>query len=105
MELLAGNSGRRDQINGLTYKYSQVPSNDSNRSWANVIRKPSFKVPNRWWYGYTDGCLNDGRIGEFHASTELWDLILDDSSWGIFGINYEALYQYADESSSTYEDY
>ena len=73
--------------------------------WASSLEGLRVKVPNRWWYGYTDGRLNDGRIGEFHASTELWDLILDDSSWGIFGINYEALYQYADESASTYEDY
>ena len=39
LELLVGKTGRRDQIDGLKYKYSQVPSCNSNRSWANVIRK------------------------------------------------------------------
>ena len=73
--------------------------------WANKLEGLRVKVPNRWWANYTDGRLNDGRIGTFDPSSNLWELILDDQTWGIFNMRYDAIYQYTDELASTFENY
>jgi hypothetical protein len=49
--------------------------------------------------------LYDGKITSFDELQQKWMLELDSEPDAEYGMSYEAVYEYVDESASTYEDY
>jgi hypothetical protein len=66
-----------------------------------------MKVPENWWVGCKGFKLHDGKIDAFDISSQKWNLLLDDREEPFpFQMAYEeAVYEYADEDSSTYDKY
>jgi hypothetical protein len=65
-----------------------------------------MKVPDYWWDGCNGYKLHDGKIDSFDIQTQKWNLILDARDEPFpFLMAYDAVSMYADEDSSTIEDY
>jgi hypothetical protein len=65
-----------------------------------------MKVHRYWWDGCNSYKLHDGTIDAFNISTQEWNLILDDRNKPFpFLMAYDAVSMYANEDSSTIEDY
>jgi hypothetical protein len=62
-----------------------------------------MKVPQNWWVGCSGFYLHDGKIDSFDISSQKWNLLLDDDD--LYLIAYDAVYEYADETSSTFHEY
>jgi hypothetical protein len=74
--------------------------------WAESLVGLSMKVHGYWWDGCNSYKLHDGTIDSFHISTQKWNLILDDRNEPFpFLMAYDAASMYANEDSSTIEDY
>jgi hypothetical protein len=64
------------------------------------------KVPENWWQGCKGFKLFDGKRGSLDIQTQKWNLLLDSRDDPFpFLMAYEAVYEYADEDSSTYHEY
>jgi hypothetical protein len=72
--------------------------------WAESLIGLSMKVPDYWWDGCNGYKLHDGKIDSFDIQTQKWNLILDARDEP-FPLAYDAVSMYADEDSSTIEDY
>jgi hypothetical protein len=71
-----------------------------------VDRTVYMKVPENWWVGCKGFKLHDGEIDSFNIQSQKWNLLLDARDEPFpFLIAYEAVYEYADEDSSTYHEY
>jgi hypothetical protein len=65
-----------------------------------------MRVPEYWWPGYNGYRLHDGKIDSFDIDTQKWNLILDDRNEPFsFLMAYDAVSMYANEDSSTIEEY
>jgi hypothetical protein len=65
-----------------------------------------MKVPESCWQGCKGFKLHDGKIDSFDIQSQKWNLLLDDRDEPFpFLMAYEAVYEYADEDSSTYHEY
>jgi hypothetical protein len=74
--------------------------------WAQSLIGLSMKVPENWWVGCKGFKLHDGKIDSFDIQSQKWNLLLDDRDEPFpFLMAYEAVYEYADEDSSTYDEY
>jgi hypothetical protein len=70
--------------------------------WAQSLIGLSMKVPENWWVGCKSFKLHDGKIDSFDISNQKWNLLLDDRDEPFpFLMAYDAVYEYADEDSST----
>jgi hypothetical protein len=73
--------------------------------WAQSLIGLSMKVPENWWVGCSFN-LHDGKIDSFDISSQKWNLLLDARDEPFpFLMAYDAVYEYADENSSTYHGY
>jgi hypothetical protein len=74
--------------------------------WAQSLIGLSMKVPENWWVGGIGFNLHDGKIDSLDISSQKWNLILDARDEPFpFLMAYDAVYEYADEDSSTYHEY
>jgi hypothetical protein len=74
--------------------------------WAKSFIGLSMKVPENWWQGCKGFKLFDGKIDSFDIRTQKWNLLLDSrDDDDMYLMAYEAVYEYADEDSSTYHEY
>jgi hypothetical protein len=75
--------------------------------WAKLLIGLSMKVPENWWQGCKGFKLFDGKIYSFDIRAQKWNLLLDsrDDDDIMYLMAYEAVYEYADEDSSTYHEY
>jgi hypothetical protein len=74
--------------------------------WAQPLIGLSMKVPENWWVGCKGFKLHDGKIDPFDIQSQKWNLLLDARDEPFpFLMAYEAVYEYADEDSSTYHEY
>jgi hypothetical protein len=74
--------------------------------WAESLIGLSMKVPEYWWQGCKGYKLHDGRIDSFDIQTQKWNLIVDDRNEPLlFLMAYDTVSLYADEDSSTIEEY
>jgi hypothetical protein len=88
-----------------------MPSRRNNQppisvEWAESLIGLSMKVPQNWWVGCSGHKLHDGRIDSFDISEQKWNLLLDARDEDLpYLIVYDAVYEYADETSSTFHEY
>jgi hypothetical protein len=74
--------------------------------WAQSLIGLSMKVPQNWWVGCSGYNLHDGKIDSFDISSKKWNLLLDArDDDDMYLIAYDAVYEYADETSSTFHEY
>jgi hypothetical protein len=74
--------------------------------WAESLIGLSMKVPQNWWVGCSGYNLHDGRIDSFDTLPQKWNLLLDArDNDDLYLIAYDAVYEYADETSSTFHEY
>jgi hypothetical protein len=74
--------------------------------WAQLLIGLSMKVPQNWWVGCSGYNLHDGKIDSFDIQSQKWNLLLDArDDDDIYLIAYDAVYEYADETSSTFHGY
>jgi hypothetical protein len=74
--------------------------------WAQSLIGLSMKVPQNWWVGCSGYNLHDGKIDSFDISCQKWNLSLDArDDDDMYLIAYDAVYEYADETSSTFHEY
>jgi hypothetical protein len=74
--------------------------------WAESLIGLSMKVPQNWWVGCSGHKLHDGRIDSFDISEQKWNLLLDARDEDLpYLMAYDAVYEYADETSSTFHEY
>ena len=75
--------------------------------WAESLVGLSMRVPDHWWQCYTGHNLNDGRIVSFDIDTQKWNLLLDtrDDGDDLYLMNYEAVCEYSNKNSSTFNEY
>jgi hypothetical protein len=75
--------------------------------WAQSLIGLSMKVPENWWVGCKGFKLHDDKIDSFDIQGQKWNLLLDARDEPFpFLMVYEAVYEYADEdSSTTYHEY
>jgi len=74
--------------------------------WAESLIGLSLKVPQNWWVGCTGYNLHDGRIVSFDIVSQKWNLLLDDrNDEDLYLIAYDAVNEYADETSSNFHTY
>ena len=74
--------------------------------WAESLIGLSLKVPQNWWVGCTGYNLHDGRIVSFDIVSQKWNLLLDDrNDDDLYLIAYDAVTEYADETSSNFHTY
>jgi hypothetical protein len=74
--------------------------------WAESLIGLSMKVPQNWWVGCSGYNLHDGRIDSFNISEQKWNLVLDARDEDLpYLMAYDAVYVYADETSSTFYEY
>jgi hypothetical protein len=74
--------------------------------WAESLIGLSMKVPQNWWVGCSGYNLHDGNIVSFDISSQKWNLLLDArDDDDLYLIAYDAVNEYADETSSTFHEY
>jgi hypothetical protein len=74
--------------------------------WAESLVGLSMKVPEYWWDGCNGYKLHDGKIVSFDITTQKWNLLLDSRDEDLpYLMAYSAVSLYADEDSSTIEEY
>jgi hypothetical protein len=74
--------------------------------WAESLKGLSMKFPDYWWDGCNGYKLHDGEIDSFDIQTQKWNLVLDAKDEPLpFLMVYDAVSMYANEDSSTIEDY
>jgi hypothetical protein len=74
--------------------------------WAKSLIGLSMKVPQNWWVGCSGYNLHNGRIDSFHIDQQKWNLLLDARDEDLpYLMAYDAVYEYADETSSTFHEY
>jgi hypothetical protein len=74
--------------------------------WAQSLILLSMKVPENWWQGCRGFKLFDGKIDSFDIQIQKWNLLLDSRDEpDLFLMAYDAVYEYANEESSTYHEY
>jgi hypothetical protein len=74
--------------------------------WSQSLIGLSMKVPQNWWVGGSGYNLHDGKIDSFYVSSQKWNLLLDArDDDDMYLIAYDAVYEYADETSSTFHEY
>jgi hypothetical protein len=74
--------------------------------WVESLVGLSMKVPGYCWDGCKSYKLQDGTIDSFDVVNQKWNLILDDRNEPFpFLMAYDAIYMYANEDTSTIEDY
>jgi hypothetical protein len=65
-----------------------------------------MNVPEYWWDGCNGYKLHDGKIDSFDIDSQKWNLLLDARDEDLpYLMAYSALSMYADEDSSTIEEY
>jgi hypothetical protein len=75
--------------------------------WAESLVGLSMKVPEYWWDGCNGYKHHDGKIDSFDIDSQKWNLLLDairDEDVPYL-MTYSAVSMYADEDSSTLEEY
>ena len=74
--------------------------------WAESLVGLALKVPQNWWVGCSGYKLHDGRIVSFDIVSQKWNLLLDDrNDDDLYLIAYDAVNEYADETSSNFHTY
>jgi hypothetical protein len=74
--------------------------------WVESLIGLSMKVPEYWWGGCNGYKLHDGKIDSFDIDTHKWNLLLDARNEDLpYLMAYNAVSLYANEDSSTIEDY
>jgi hypothetical protein len=74
--------------------------------WAQSLIGLSMKVPQNWWVGCSGYNLHDGKIDSFNINSQKWNLLLDArDDDDLYLIAYDAVYEYANEISSTFHEY
>jgi hypothetical protein len=74
--------------------------------WVQSLIGLSMKVPENWWKGCKGFKLFDGKIDSFNIRAQIWNPLLDSrDDDDMYLMAYEAVYEYADEDSSTYHEY
>jgi hypothetical protein len=74
--------------------------------WAQSLIGLSMKVPQNWWVGCSGYNLHDDRIDSFDINSQKLNLILDARDYDdMYLIAYNAVYEYADKTSSTFHEY
>jgi hypothetical protein len=74
--------------------------------WAESLIGLSMKVPEYWWQGCKGYRLHDGKIDSFDIQTQKWNLLLDARDEPFpYLMAYDAVAMYADEDSSTIDEY
>ena len=73
--------------------------------WAEALIGLRVKVPDHWWVGFNSRSINDGKISSFDPTQQKWMLVVDSEPDAEYPIAYEAIYSYADEGASTFEDF
>ena len=77
-----------------------------NTEWAESLIGLSMKVPEYWWVGCNGYKLHDGKIESFDIDSQKWNLLLDARDEPFpYLMAYEAVSMYADDDSSTIDDY
>jgi hypothetical protein len=74
--------------------------------WAESLIGLSMKVPQNWWVGCSGRNLHDGRLDSSDISEQKWNLLLDARDEDLpYLMAYNAVYEYADDRSSTFHEY
>ena len=73
--------------------------------WAESLVGMRLCVPEHWWLKMKSKKLHDGKLSSFDVSSQKWMLVLDSEDDANYPIAYTAIYLYADQDASTYEDF
>jgi len=74
--------------------------------WAESLIGLPMKVPAYWWDGCNGYKLHDGVIQSFDIVSQKWNLLLDSrDDDDLYLMAYEAVSMYADEDSSSIDEY
>jgi hypothetical protein len=71
-------------------------------------RTVSMKVPQNWLVGCSGYNLHNGKIDSFNIQSQKWNLLFDaknDDDMYLLIAYDDAVYEYADETSSTFHEY
>ena len=73
--------------------------------WAISLIGMRMKVPDNWWNRCKGRNLHDGKISSYKESAQKWMLVIDSEPDNEYGMAYQAVYMFADQSASTFEAY
>ena len=73
--------------------------------WVEKFVDIRMKIQDKWWRGCNGSHYHDSHMSSYDIPSAKWNLRLDDPVEPIWPLRWDTVYQYADRSSSTFNDY